>query len=133
MNEYRPITNKYTTPEKDIESSIDKLEEKMLNVSPDSMPSVYDSTAYEMSQNLFNLPVELKTNEQTEAVQKFLRKANYYTGEIDGFYGNKTKAAINKYTNDHVNEHAWNKLKGSSDTLNRASMMFNKIKSFIKD
>ena len=63
MNEYRPITNKYTTPGKDMESSIDKLEEKMLNVSPDSMPSVYDSTAYEMSQNLFNLPVELKTFE----------------------------------------------------------------------
>ena len=133
MNEYKPITIKYKTPNEDMKKSLNMLEEKMLNAPSGMMPSVYDSTAYEMSQNLFYLPVELKTNEQTEAVQRFLSKANYYTGEIDGFYGNQTKAAINKYTNDHVNEHAWNKMKGSSAMLNKASMMFDKVKSFMKD
>jgi len=140
MSNFRDTKIKYPNAIADIEGAMERLDRK------DKYPEIkggkpvvtnYDSLGYEIASNLRNLPRHLKTNQQTEAVQKLLQKTNYYEGEIDGFYGPLTKKAIANYTNDHVNEHIWNKMKGASKIARDIDdiMQFDtldKIKNIIK-
>ena len=41
------------------------------------------------------------SNEEVEYVQKYLKYTGHYDGEVDGLYGNKTKAAYISYSDEH--------------------------------
>ena len=83
----------------------------------DSEPVTYDSTAFDFISQLRNQPVHMKTNEDTELAQIFLKKIGFYDGPIDGLYGEGTKRAAKAYEYKYVNKHVWKTIKGKVDNL----------------
>ena len=62
-----------------------------------------------------------QSSEQTLKAQKFLTDIGYYDGELDGFYGNKTKGAIKRYLmvkNDK--DSVWQAMQDQGDLMETA-------------
>ena len=76
----------------------------------------YDRITYDFFNDLYsNFDQD---SDQTLKAQRILKDIGYYDGEVDGFYGNKTKGAVKRYLMEKNDiDTVWNNMADPVDRL----------------
>lgn len=76
----------------------------------------------EFNRNDFNVVGKIwdkldRSNEDTKKAQKILKDYGLYKGEVDGFYGEKTKTATTNYISKFSGDYMWDSMKSKVESI----------------
>ena len=82
----------------------------------EAMKTTYNPQMYKIISATYR-NASAATNDDIEYIQKYLATTGFYDDEVEGLYGDNTKAAMKKYMYDHSKADMWHQMRDIRDSF----------------